>query len=209
MSPASSPMSATPTSPTSSSTTPKPPGPRRDPPARGRRWVEVTDRAFADEVTAVAKGLLASGIDAGDRVAVMSKTRYEWTLADFALFHRRRGRRADLRDLERRAGRVDPVRLGREGRVRRDRRARRDSSSRSAVRLPTSRICGSSRRTRSAHSSRRSGRPGRRRHRSAARRSRSTTPHRSSTPRARPDGRRAASCCTAASSPRSPSWSTV
>ena len=55
---------------------------RRD----GERWVDVTDRAFAAEVLAVAKGLLASGIDTGDRVAVMSKTRYEWTVADFACF---------------------------------------------------------------------------------------------------------------------------
>ncbi len=49
-------------------------------------WQDVTDRAFADEVTAVAKGFIAAGIQAGDRVAVMSKTRYEWTLVDFALF---------------------------------------------------------------------------------------------------------------------------
>jgi long-chain acyl-CoA synthetase len=55
---------------------------RRD----GSRWTDVTDRAFADEVMSVAKGLVASGIEPGDRVAVMSKTRYEWTLADFALF---------------------------------------------------------------------------------------------------------------------------
>ena len=55
---------------------------RRD----GSRWVDVTDRTFAEEVMALAKGLLASGIEAGDRVAVMSKTRYEWTLADFACF---------------------------------------------------------------------------------------------------------------------------
>ena len=40
---------------------------------------------FADEVLALAKGLIAAGIEAGDRVAVMSKTRYEWTLADFAV----------------------------------------------------------------------------------------------------------------------------
>jgi long-chain acyl-CoA synthetase len=49
-------------------------------------WLDVTARAFADEVTAVAKGFMAAGIQAGDRVAVMSKTRYEWTLVDFALF---------------------------------------------------------------------------------------------------------------------------
>ncbi|HEY2299463.1 MAG TPA: long-chain fatty acid--CoA ligase [Jatrophihabitans sp.] len=49
-------------------------------------WQAVTARAFADEVSAIAKGFIAAGIQAGDRVAVMSKTRYEWTLADFALF---------------------------------------------------------------------------------------------------------------------------
>jgi long-chain acyl-CoA synthetase len=52
----------------------------------GGAWSDVTAKQFADEVTAVAKGLIASGITAGDRVAVMSKTRYEWTVADFALF---------------------------------------------------------------------------------------------------------------------------
>jgi long-chain acyl-CoA synthetase len=48
-------------------------------------WTDVTAAQFADEVTAVAKGLMAAGIAAGDRVAVMSKTRYEWTVVDFAL----------------------------------------------------------------------------------------------------------------------------
>ncbi|MCU1659780.1 MAG: long-chain fatty acid--CoA ligase [Pseudonocardiales bacterium] len=52
----------------------------------GGTWTDVTAKTFAEEVTAVAKGLVAAGIQAGDRVAVMSKTRYEWTLADFALF---------------------------------------------------------------------------------------------------------------------------
>jgi long-chain acyl-CoA synthetase len=49
-------------------------------------WVDVTSAQFAAEVTATAKGLIAAGIAPGDRVAVMSKTRYEWTVADFALF---------------------------------------------------------------------------------------------------------------------------
>jgi long-chain acyl-CoA synthetase len=49
-------------------------------------WVDVTARQFADGVTELAKGLIAAGIGHGDRVAVMSKTRYEWSLADFALF---------------------------------------------------------------------------------------------------------------------------
>jgi len=49
-------------------------------------WQDVTAKTFADEVTAAAKGIIAAGIKSGDRVAVMSKTRYEWTVADFALF---------------------------------------------------------------------------------------------------------------------------
>jgi long-chain acyl-CoA synthetase len=49
-------------------------------------WGDVTAQQFADEVTAVAKGLISAGVGAGERVAVMSKTRYEWTVADFALF---------------------------------------------------------------------------------------------------------------------------
>ncbi|HEU5268180.1 MAG TPA: AMP-binding protein, partial [Jatrophihabitans sp.] len=50
------------------------------------RWRDVTAQRFVDEVRAVAKGLSDAGIAAGDRVAVMSKTRYEWTVVDFALF---------------------------------------------------------------------------------------------------------------------------
>ncbi|HEX2902536.1 MAG TPA: AMP-dependent synthetase/ligase [Jatrophihabitans sp.] len=48
-------------------------------------WSEVTAKQFADEVTAVAQGLIAAGIQAGERVALMSKTRWEWTLFDFAI----------------------------------------------------------------------------------------------------------------------------
>ncbi|MEU3524625.1 AMP-dependent synthetase/ligase [Streptomyces sp. NPDC038707] len=50
------------------------------------QWRDVTAAEFRDEVVALAKGLLASGIRFGDRVAVMSRTRYEWTLFDFALW---------------------------------------------------------------------------------------------------------------------------
>ncbi|MFI1959591.1 AMP-dependent synthetase/ligase [Streptomyces althioticus] len=49
-------------------------------------WRDVTSAEFRDEVLALAKGLLASGIRFGDRVAIMSRTRYEWTLFDFALW---------------------------------------------------------------------------------------------------------------------------
>jgi len=47
-------------------------------------WTPVSVQAFADEVRAVAKGLVALGIAPGDRVGIMSRTRYEWTVLDFA-----------------------------------------------------------------------------------------------------------------------------
>ncbi|MDU0288438.1 long-chain fatty acid--CoA ligase [Saccharothrix longispora] len=50
-------------------------------------WVDVTARDFAAQVLAVAKGLVAAGLQPGDRVGLMSKTRYEWTLLDFAIWH--------------------------------------------------------------------------------------------------------------------------
>jgi long-chain acyl-CoA synthetase len=49
------------------------------------RWREVTAAQFAEQVVDVARGLIATGISAGDRVALMSKNRYEWTLFDFAM----------------------------------------------------------------------------------------------------------------------------
>jgi long-chain acyl-CoA synthetase len=49
-------------------------------------WQDVTAREFRDEVVSLAKGLIAAGIKAGDRVAVMSRTRYEWTLIDYAIW---------------------------------------------------------------------------------------------------------------------------
>lgn len=57
---------------------------RRETP--GGPWVAVPARQFEDEVLAVARGLVARGISAGDRVAIMSRTRYEWTLLDFAIW---------------------------------------------------------------------------------------------------------------------------
>ncbi|MCW8379989.1 AMP-dependent synthetase/ligase [Streptomyces justiciae] len=53
---------------------------------RGTTWQPVTAAAFAREVTAVAKGLIAAGLEPGGRVAVMSRTRYEWTVLDFAIW---------------------------------------------------------------------------------------------------------------------------
>ncbi|WP_190090651.1 AMP-dependent synthetase/ligase [Streptomyces melanogenes] len=50
------------------------------------QWQDVTSARFRDEVLALAKGLIADGVRFGDRVAIMSRTRYEWTLFDFALW---------------------------------------------------------------------------------------------------------------------------
>ena len=52
----------------------------------GAGWQDVTAARFADDVNRLAKGLIAAGIDVGDRVAIMSRTRYEWTLADYAIW---------------------------------------------------------------------------------------------------------------------------
>ncbi|MET8113316.1 AMP-dependent synthetase/ligase [Streptomyces prasinus] len=49
-------------------------------------WHPVTAAAFAQEVAAVARGLVAAGLAPGDRVAVMSRTRYEWAVLDFAIW---------------------------------------------------------------------------------------------------------------------------
>ncbi len=64
---------------------PGPPGPLGSGGPYGT-WEAVTASQFRDEVVAVAKGLIAAGIEAGDRVAVMSHTRYEWTLIDYAIW---------------------------------------------------------------------------------------------------------------------------
>ncbi|MFJ1972961.1 AMP-dependent synthetase/ligase [Streptomyces sp. NPDC087903] len=47
-------------------------------------WTDVTATQFADQVLAVAKGLIAEGLTPGDRLAIMARTTYEWTLLDFA-----------------------------------------------------------------------------------------------------------------------------
>ncbi|MEV6730328.1 long-chain fatty acid--CoA ligase [Streptomyces sp. NPDC051364] len=51
---------------------------------RDGSWRDVTAAEFAAEVTAVAKGLIAEGLREGDRLAIMARTTYEWTLLDFA-----------------------------------------------------------------------------------------------------------------------------
>ena len=49
-------------------------------------WVNVTGKEFIDEVFEVAQGLIALGVQQGDRVALISATRYEWSLLDFAIW---------------------------------------------------------------------------------------------------------------------------
>jgi long-chain acyl-CoA synthetase len=49
-------------------------------------WHDVTAAQFLAEVRALAAGLVASGVEVGDRVGLMSRTRYEWTLADYAIW---------------------------------------------------------------------------------------------------------------------------
>ncbi|QGK69422.1 AMP-binding protein [Allosaccharopolyspora coralli] len=49
-------------------------------------WVDVTAADFAAQVLAVARGIIAAGLEPGDRIGLMSRTRYEWTLLDFAIW---------------------------------------------------------------------------------------------------------------------------
>jgi long-chain acyl-CoA synthetase len=56
-------------------------------PAKGAgEWEDVTAAEFLAEVSGVAKGLIAAGIEPGDRVGIISRTRYEWTLVDYAIW---------------------------------------------------------------------------------------------------------------------------
>ncbi len=54
---------------------------------RGEAWVGVTSAQFLAEVKAVAKGIVANGVQVGERIGVMSRTRYEWTLVDYAIWY--------------------------------------------------------------------------------------------------------------------------
>ena len=91
----------------------------------GSTWADVTAGEFLEEVRAVAKGLIAAGVEAGDRVALISRTRYEWTLLDYAIWFAGAATVPGLRDLERRRRSAWILEdSGAAGRVRRDRRAR-------------------------------------------------------------------------------------
>ena len=52
----------------------------------GGAWVAMSTQAFVDQVVAVARGLVARGVEPGDRVSIMARTRFEWTLLDFAIW---------------------------------------------------------------------------------------------------------------------------
>jgi len=52
----------------------------------GSGWQNVTATRFADDVNRLAKGLIAAGVEVGDRVGLMSRTRYEWTMTDYAIW---------------------------------------------------------------------------------------------------------------------------
>ena len=49
-------------------------------------WFGVTTREFYDEVAALAKGLIAAGIKPGQAIGILSRTRYEWAVIDFAIW---------------------------------------------------------------------------------------------------------------------------
>ncbi|MFV0433214.1 MAG: AMP-dependent synthetase/ligase [Leucobacter sp.] len=54
---------------------------------RGDGWRDITAAEFRLDVIAIAKGLVAAGVEPGDRIAFMCKTSYEWTLIDFAIYY--------------------------------------------------------------------------------------------------------------------------
>lgn len=53
----------------------------------GSEWIDLTSSQFLEEVRAVAKGFIASGIKPGDRIAIMSRTRFDWTITDYAIWY--------------------------------------------------------------------------------------------------------------------------
>ena len=49
-------------------------------------WIDISASEFAEDASAIAKGFIASGIELGGRIGLMARTRYEWTLVDFAIW---------------------------------------------------------------------------------------------------------------------------
>jgi long-chain acyl-CoA synthetase len=60
---------------------------RRPTPASPGPWAAVTASEFATSVERLARGFLDAGLQPGQRVGLLSRTRYEWTLIDYALWH--------------------------------------------------------------------------------------------------------------------------
>lgn len=50
------------------------------------QWQDIRATEFLKDVSALAKGLIANGVGVGNRVGIMSRTRYEWSLVDFAVW---------------------------------------------------------------------------------------------------------------------------
>lgn len=50
-------------------------------------WQPIRAQQFHQMVTDLAKGMIAAGIRPGDRVGIMSRTRFEWTVIDFAIWY--------------------------------------------------------------------------------------------------------------------------
>lgn len=48
-------------------------------------WTDVTCAEAAAQIRSAALGLIAEGVQAGDRVAILSATRYEWAILDYAI----------------------------------------------------------------------------------------------------------------------------
>ncbi len=67
-------------------------------------WTDVTCAEAADQIRSAALGLIAEGVQPGDRVAILSATRYEWPILDFAILSVGARDGADLRDQLGRAG---------------------------------------------------------------------------------------------------------
>ncbi len=51
----------------------------------GDGWKSITWKQFASDVKKLSRALIGYGIEPGDRVAILSNTRYEWTVCDYAL----------------------------------------------------------------------------------------------------------------------------
>ncbi|GDX31504.1 long-chain-fatty-acid--CoA ligase [Actinomycetes bacterium] len=54
---------------------------------RGAAWVGITAKQFNDDVKAIAKGIIANGVEPGQRIGIMSRTRYDWALMDYAVWY--------------------------------------------------------------------------------------------------------------------------